>query len=846
LFSSRFGGFFVKQAFRLSWSGALALLLLSGMAVGARAQSASATPDSVVVQIAITASTPPFTPPPAASPSPTPVPNLARDTFAQDVSGDGRFVVMESTGDIATERTATRNNIDGNVEIFLFDYAQRRIFQITNTTNALKDAAGSPIASSNIDASVRNLRPMISHNGRYIVFASNAYNDADSTLTPKNFNGTGNAAALKADGNMEIFLYEIPAVGATVLSSGAEVPQADLVAGTMTRVTFTAASRPATPGTATVAPFVADDNRAATLNDDGSFVAFVSTRNIANVGGASNADANPEIFLWNRTSPSFIQATVTSGAFAFSDNPSLSGDGTVLAFFSTADIGSTETEAERGNGELYAASFNGTTVSNLRQLTRTPNSANGDPVNILSPGRRLSRNGQLLAFESTAVFNSNGSLNGALADNFGMYIVRVADATFTLVGSRAPSGQLVDLLRFPTFTGDSANVVFVSTLNLRATTGEALAEDSADGLNGGTSGDANISTRRRTQVYSVPVPPPATAPANYQRLTRLPTRFGAAQVFPTDSLNRLAFTLQFAELGGGNPDSGYEAYYLIVPGVTGDAASAAVAFSTGASDRPVVSASPAPTPPVVGGLAPGMLGLARSATPLAPSNTQVSQNDATESGANARRPALPVELNGVTVTVSGYAAGLFFVSPGQINFVVPPGLVITTANTSTPVVINNNGTVIRATLALNPAQPDIFTTSNGEGGRAAVLNVTNPCIAAPGEPFSVRTSRPTGGDCAAATTEQVATQLLIMLTGARGPVATPTLRTEVSVTIGTTTLPADNIVSVGPSRTHGFDQIIVTLPEGLAAGDLPVVVTINKGGTTTSRPADTAPRITIQ
>ncbi|HEX7177239.1 MAG TPA: hypothetical protein VF240_18425 [Pyrinomonadaceae bacterium] len=838
----------MKQAFRLSWSGALALLLLSGMAAtSARAQSTSATPDSVVVQIANTAPTPPFTPAPVASPSPTPVPNLNRDTYAQDVSGDGRFVVMESTGDIATERTATRNNIDGNVEIFLFDYAQRRIFQITNTTNALKDAAGSPVVSANIDASVRNLRPMISHDGRYIVFASNAYSDANSALTPKNFDGTANAAALKADGNMEIFLYEIPAVGAALLSSGAEAPQADLVAGTMTRVTFTAASRVATPGTATVAPFVADDNRAATLNDDGSFLAFVSTRNIANVGGASNADANPEIFLWNRTSPSFIQATVTSGAFSFNDNPSLSGDGAVLAFFSTADIGSNETQADRGNGELYAASFNGTTVSNLRQLTRTPNNANGDPVNILSPGRRLSRNGQLLAFESTAVFNSNGSLNGALADNFGIYFVRVADATFTLVGSRAPTGQLVDLLRFPTFTGDSANIVFSSTLNLRATTGEALAEDSADGLNGGTSGDANITTRRRTQVYAVPVPAAGAAPANYQRLTRLPTRFGAAQVFPTDTLNRLAFTLQFAELGGGNSDSGYEAYYLIVPGVTGEASSATVAFSTGASDRPVVSASPAPTPPVVGGLAPGMLGIARSATTLAPSNTQVSQNDATESGANARRPPLPIELNGVTVTVSGYAAGLFFVSPGQLNFVVPPGLLIAAANTSTPVVINNNGTVIRATLALNPAQPDIFTTSNGDGGRAAVLNVTNPCIAAPGEPFTVTTTRPTGGDCAAATTEQVATQLLIMLTGARGPLGTPTLRTEVSVTIGTTTLPADAIVSVGPSRTHGFDQIIVTLPATLAgAGDVPVIVTITKGGVTTSRPADTAPRITIQ
>jgi uncharacterized protein (TIGR03437 family) len=286
-----------------------------------------------------------------------------------------------------------------------------------------------------------------------------------------------------------------------------------------------------------------------------------------------------------------------------------------------------------------------------------------------------------------------------------------------------------------------------------------------------------------------------------------------------------------------------------VPPATAEPSGATVSFSTGASDRPVVAASPAPTPPAVAGLAPGMLGIARSATPLAPSGVQVSQNDAVESGMNARRPPLPVELNGVTVTVSGHAAGLFSVGPGQINFVVPPGLNITAAATNTPVVINNNGSVIRATLPLNPAQPDIFTSSNGEGGRAAVLNVTNPCIAAPGEPFAVTTTRPTGGDCAAATTESVPTELLIMLTGVRNVTALNT----VTVTIGTTpiagTTAADSPVrSIGPSRTSGFDQIIVRLPPALAgAGDVPIVVQVTPtGGTFTSRPADTAPRITIQ
>src|SRR5882724_6858770 len=64
-------------------------------------------------------------------------------SFASDVTANGRFVVIESNGDIATEKTATRNNEDGNREIFLFDYAQRRIFQLTNTKSVL-NPPGSP------------------------------------------------------------------------------------------------------------------------------------------------------------------------------------------------------------------------------------------------------------------------------------------------------------------------------------------------------------------------------------------------------------------------------------------------------------------------------------------------------------------------------------------------------------------------------------------------------------------------------------------------------------------------------------------------------------------------------
>src|SRR5258705_12978936 len=63
-------------------------------------------------------------------------------SFVGDTTANGRFVVIESNGDIATEKTATRNNQDGNLEIFIYDYAQRRIFQVTNTRGVPKPAGG--------------------------------------------------------------------------------------------------------------------------------------------------------------------------------------------------------------------------------------------------------------------------------------------------------------------------------------------------------------------------------------------------------------------------------------------------------------------------------------------------------------------------------------------------------------------------------------------------------------------------------------------------------------------------------------------------------------------------------
>ena len=869
----------MKHAFRLSRVGAVAALAVAALCgamvlVGAQSNVAT-TPDPFIVQL--TSSTipplPPATPTPTPSPTPSPTPTptpISRNSHAAAIDGSGRFVVIESNGDISTERTPARNNADGNQEIFLLDYAQRRIFQITNTRNALINPALSPVAFLNIDVEVVNLRPQLSQDGRYLVFISNAYADGTS-LTPKDFNGQPNAAALKLDGNTEVFLYEVPQPAPADLESGAEVPFANLAGGDIRRITVTPASVPPTPGSANAAPTFARDNDAPAVSDDTNpsatvdavTVAFSSRARSGNVG-TGNADGNSEVFIFedlnlDAAGSTILQATNTADVpvagqplprLVFNSNPSLSGDGGRLAFISNADLPTSQTAesaADQGNGEIYVANFSGGTnaLAGLRRVTSTAPErragAEGISTNILSPGKRLSHNGNLLAFESLAVFNETGGVTEVpLA--YGIYVYDIPNARFTEVVRRSPVGQSADIpLRFPTFTGDNSRVVWASILNLRPDRTVANIDDAA-GLNpvitvGG-------GTRRPTQIFSAPV----GAAGQVSRLTRLTGNFDPVQPFPSETIGRMAFT-STQELGGGNSgtgDNSSEAFYLFFPrpdlAAPSPAASpAAVSFSTGASNRPVVAASPQPSPsPAVTGLAPGMLGIGRSALVLAPATQEVDRDDAHET---QRRPPLPVELNNVSVSINGAAAGLFFIAPNQLNFVVPPGL----GPATHPVVIHNNGTLIRTTLVINPAQPDIFTTTNGAGGRAAALNVTNPCITPPGEPFNETSTRPTGsattGNCSATTTETVPTELLFMVTGVRN-----VLPAQVTVRIGTTDLTGEAIRSVGPSLTPGFDQIIVRLPASLNnAGDVPVVITVNLGaaGIFSSRPADTAPHITI-
>jgi uncharacterized protein (TIGR03437 family) len=369
-----------------------------------------------------------------------------------------------------------------------------------------------------------------------------------------------------------------------------------------------------------------------------------------------------------------------------------------------------------------------------------------------------------------------------------------------------------------------SGLVFESFLNFRPDgTFPTSSATASEGLN----------TDNSAEIYLTQVP--VSSSNTFTRLTNVPTiTGGATRPIASETHKRIAFAMGGAELGGGNNDASTEVFYLLTPTFTTQS-SAVLSFFTGASNMPVAAATPVPSPtptptptpsPVPGqpaGVAPGELTIMRSTVALAPSVGNTT--GIVEEG--KRSPALPVELNGVSVSVNGAAAGLYFVSDTdkQINFVVPIGVNVGLAT----VAVANNDTLLRGNVQIINAQPDIFTSTHDAGGRAFAENVTDPMHPTL-EPFGVTT----GGS---------PTVIELTVTGIR--FAT---RGEITVTVGTTVISGDAIISVRPNvKMPGFDLIDFTLPAALAgAGDVPIQVTFSRGTTsTTSRPPETAPHITI-
>jgi uncharacterized protein (TIGR03437 family) len=169
---------------------------------------------------------------------------------------------------------------------------------------------------------------------------------------------------------------------------------------------------------------------------------------------------------------------------------------------------------------------------------------------------------------------------------------------------------------------------------------------------------------------------------------------------------------------------------------------------------------------------------------------------------------LPVTLDGTSVYVNGVLASLFFVSEGQVNFLIPAG---TAAGPAQIVVVAKDGTISRGQILVANTAPAVFTRlANGNGAPAAVASTDN------GVTFPLAISNADG------TPVEISAGNIIVLfgTGLRFKSG------EVTATAGGVTATPSFVGAQG--SLLGLDQINLAIPAGMAGkGEMDLVFTVD-------------------
>ena len=292
-----------------------------------------------------------------------------------------------------------------------------------------------------------------------------------------------------------------------------------------------------------------------TLSDDGRVVVFESSADVLRGGESSSFHA----FRVDLDAPSFTEIGSTRAV-----SPALSSDGKIIVFASTEDL--VGRNADR-NSEIFM--FDG---SNLKQLTHTEPGSSAERLTDGNFQPSITGDGRTIAFSSNRNFrgqNSDSSFEIFVYDTLGQSFVQLTDGTNQQVAGSpkiSADGARVYYKRTAVEKPDAGDIVLIET---QTATTRVLAKDLIDlSL---TEGRA-LSNDGMRLVYSAEV---ATNQSqvflfdgrenSIRQLTQLPSRTTDVKLQPTISGDgkRVAFATRRRIVGAS--DGGVELYLLDLP-----------------------------------------------------------------------------------------------------------------------------------------------------------------------------------------------------------------------------------------------------------------------------------------
>lgn len=324
----------------------------------------------------------------------------AMGSIYPDVSGDGRYVVYQST---APDLVA--NDLNGAEDVFVWDR--------TTGENAVLSRSATPLVSASANAKSYNQK--ISRDGRFVSFTS----DATDLLAGQS--GTG--------GN--IFLVD--------------------------RTTSTMRLVSRTPGSATTGGDAASFR--ALVNSDGAFVTF-NTQAGNLVAGDTNGSG--DVMIYSRAADTNAAASARAASLAsvsangHSGSQRTSADGRFVVFVSDATNLVPNQSDANGANDIFVRDRQTGTTKLVSHAAGSPSTA----ADALSDSPAISADGRWIAYASLATDIAGLDLNGG-AD---IYLYdRVNDVTTLVSHSVAGAGFTAsDVSQTPAISGDGRFVAYAS------------------------------------------------------------------------------------------------------------------------------------------------------------------------------------------------------------------------------------------------------------------------------------------------------------------------------------------------------------------------------------------------